>query len=70
MAWHHDISFMRSPGTAVFFFAVDGGAEEMCSRVHTRGVDVVVFGIFAHFDGGWIVERLEGMLVAGRVTYK
>jgi len=49
MSWNHDISFMWTSGTPMFFLAIDRGAEEMSSGVHTRGVDIVVLGIVAHF---------------------
>ena len=44
---------MRTFGTSPVSPSVEIGAEEMCSRIETRCVDVVVLRVFAHL--AWLV---------------
>ena len=64
MSWNDDIAFVRASRASMFSLAVDGGANEMCARVLTRRVDVVVLGVFAH-DSGYDGVRLNLLSVSG-----
>jgi len=47
---HYDVSFVGTPCTSLLSLPVDGSAEEMGSWIYAGGIDIVVLGIFAHFD--------------------
>lgn len=45
---HYDVPLMRTSGTSVLLLPINRSAEEVSSWIHAGGIDVVVFGVFAH----------------------
>lgn len=58
VARHNNVTFVRSTRASVVPVAVDGGAKEVSPGIHTGGIDVVVFGVFAHI-GRIVRDSLE-----------
>lgn len=57
MPRHHNVALMRTSGTSMLFLSINRSTEEVCPWIHAGGIDVVVFGVFAH--GVWY-EGLVG----------
>lgn len=61
MSWHHNVSLVRTSRTPLLLLSINRGTEEVGSWVYTGGINVVVFGVFAHRVGGFsVLANLKG----------
>jgi hypothetical protein len=64
MSWDDNVAFMWTTSTSVLSLAIKGGAEEMCPRILTRRVYVIILGVFAH--GDCLIDRDRSSLLSVR----